>query len=79
MEKSFTEDAPILSKYRNPATKVDQATADETALRSKRLLKEKIRSQGRVKPVMGNEQYERDLVLIATKGVVQLFNTVSEF
>ena len=28
---------------------------------------------------MGNEQYERELVLIATKGVVQLFNTVSEF
>ena len=30
-------------------------------------------------PKRGEEDHERSLVLIATKGVVQLFNTVSEF
>ena len=35
--------------------------------------------QGRVIPSRNEEQHERSLVLIATKGVVQLFNTVSDF
>ena len=35
--------------------------------------------QGRIIPSRGDEQHERNLVLIATKGVVTLFNTVSEY
>ena len=35
--------------------------------------------QGRKVPDRTEEKHERSLILIATKGVVQLFNTVSEF
>ena len=35
--------------------------------------------QGRKVPSRDEDKHERSLVLIATKGVVQLFNTVSDF
>ena len=35
--------------------------------------------QGRKVPSRDDEKHERSLVLVATKGVVQLFNTVSDF
>lgn len=34
---------------------------------------------GRHIPTVDDEDHERELQIIATKGVVQLFNTVSEF
>ena len=34
---------------------------------------------GRSIPDAKEEEYERELQVIATKGVIQLFNTVSEF
>jgi hypothetical protein len=42
-------------------------------------LKEKQRLQGFKIPTVDEEDYEKELVRIATKGVVELFNTVSEF
>ena len=48
-------------------------------MKAKQQLKDKIRRQGRTMPKQGEEQHERSLMLIATKGVVQLFNSVSEF
>ena len=35
--------------------------------------------QGRALPKQGDDQRERELMRIATKGVVELFNTVAEF
>ena len=85
-QKSFEEDTkqksesePILSKYKAPSTKADKQIAEEEEERKKRVLKEKQRMQGKVIPSRGDEQHERNLVLIATKGVVTLFNTVSEY
>lgn len=37
------------------------------------------KKQGRHIPCQQDEERERELAIIATKGVVQLFNTVSEF
>ena len=48
-------------------------------LRKKRIETEKKRMQGRKVPSREDEKHERALVLVATKGVVQLFNTVSDF
>ena len=70
---------PILSKYKAPTVKADAVILNEEQERKKRVLKEKQRVKGRIIPKRGEEEHERSLVLIATKGVVQLFNTVSEF
>jgi len=48
-------------------------------LKKKKLEKEKIRLMGRHIPTADDEDHERELAIIATRGVVQLFNTVSEF
>ena len=77
--KEDKTDEPILSKYKKPMTKADEAKLQEKKEKANRLLKEKQRIQGRNKPILGEEDHERSLMLIATKGVVQLFNTVSEF
>lgn len=81
--KNFTEDhtaaAPILSKYKGPINKAEDAIREEELERAKKIAKEVIHSQGRKLPQRGEEDYERNLVLVATRGVVQLFNTVSEY
>ena len=51
----------------------------EAELRKKRIIKEQIRLMGRHIPTAEDEDHERELQIIATKGVVQLFNTVAEF
>ena len=77
--KEDGDDETILSKYKAPAARADNSNRTELEEKKKRALKEKQRSIGRKVPSRGNEDHERGLVLIATKGVVQLFNTVSEF
>jgi hypothetical protein len=68
-----------LSKYRKPAADAERERKDEEVARLRRIKKEKQRLQGRVLPRKDDEDHERTLVRMATKGVVQLFNTVSEF
>ena len=58
---------------------MEQDNIVEEEQRLARVAKEKQRQQGRVIPSRNEEKYERNLVLIATKGVVQLFNTVSDY
>lgn len=70
---------PILAKYKRPSKEVTQENLKEAELRKKRLEKEKIRLMGRHIPTADDEEHERELAIIATRGVVQLFNTVSEF
>ena len=70
---------PILSKYKAPINKAEEALRQEDLLKAKKLEKEKIRMQGRKIPKAIEQEYERSLMLVATKGVVQLFNSVSEF
>ena len=45
----------------------------------KRAAKEQIKLMGRHIPTVDDEEQERELQIIAAKGVVQLFNTVAEF
>jgi len=47
--------------------------------REQKLRKEMQRAQGRKVPDVKDEEHERNLVRLATKGVVELFNTVREF
>ena len=70
---------PILAKYKRPSKEVTEEQRKESELRQKRLEKEKIRLMGRHIPTGEDEEHERELQIIATRGVVQLFNTVSEF
>ena len=85
-------DEPILAKYKRPAKEVTEEQTKENELKQKRLDKEKLRLMGRHIPTAADEEHERELAIIATKGgmtfvpltflitlVVQLFNTVSEF
>lgn len=70
---------PILAKYKRPSKEVTEENKKEAELRKKRLEKEKIRLMGRHIPTGDDEEHERELAIVATRGVVQLFNTVSEF
>lgn len=52
---------------------------DKDKDRKRRLLQGKLRTMGRVIPSKDDLEKERELQIIATKGVVQLFNAVAEF
>lgn len=41
--------------------------------------KEKAKHMGRVMPRLDQEEHERELMRIATKGIVELFQTVADF
>lgn len=58
---------------------MDAKIAQEEADNKKRLLKEQRRLMGRLLPTKGENEHERALQIIATKGVVQLFNAVAEY
>ena len=58
---------------------IEEAKAVEDEAHKKRLLKEKQRLMGRRIPTKAENEHERDLQIIATKGVVQLFNAVADF
>jgi hypothetical protein len=68
-----------LAKYKRPGKEVTEEQRKESELRQKRLEKERIRLMGRHLPTVDDEDHERELQIVATKGIVQLFNTVSEF
>ena len=70
---------PILAKYKRPSKEVSEEQRRESEMRAKRAEKERVRLMGRHIPTGEDEAHERELQIIATKGVVQLFNTVSEF
>ena len=63
-------DEPILSKYKRPAKEVSEDQRRENELRLKRLEKEKLRLMGRRIPTADDEEHERELQIIATRGVV---------
>lgn len=88
IEGEGNDQQPILAKYKRPAKEVTAELKKENELKQKRLEKEKIRLMGRHLPTVEDEDHERELQVVATKGginlaliliVVQLFNTVSEF
>ena len=73
------QDEPILAKYKKRSREVEEERKASEDLAKKRALKEKQRLMGRVLPTRLDNDHERELQIIATKGVVQLFNAVSEF
>ena len=68
-----------LAKYKKKQRDLDTKKAEEDAAHRKRQQKEERRLMGRLMPTKAEADYERDLQIIATKGVVQLFNAVSEY
>lgn len=86
MAKKITEpgdDAPgedvVLAKYKKKGRDLDAMNAADAEAHKKRVLKEQQRLMGRVLPSKTDYEHERSLQIIATKGVVQLFNAVEEF
>ena len=69
----------ILAKYKKKSRDLDEAKAKEDTERKKAILKEKQRLMGRRIPTKADAEKERGLAIVATKGVVQLFNAVAEF
>ena len=68
-----------LSKYKKKTREADEKIAKEDEEQKKRIKKEQQRLLGRVIPTKSEMEHERSLQIIATKGVVQLFNAVAEF
>ncbi len=77
-EKPVTAE-PVLAKYKKKARDIEASKIKDEKDRRKRALKEKQRLMGRVMPSKTDMEHERELQIIATKGVVQLFNAVAEF
>lgn len=73
-EKSVAGAAPtgetILAKYKKKARDLDEMKAKEDMERKKAALKEKQRLMGRRIPTKDDAEKERNLAIIATKGVV---------
>ena len=69
----------VLVKYKKKERDLEEQKAKDDAEHKKRILKEKQRLMGRRIPTKDDNEHERELQIIATKGVVQLFNAVAEF
>ena len=63
------EDVTLL-KYKKKARDLDEKLALEDADHKKRILKEQRRLLGRLLPTKADNEHERSLQIIATKGVV---------
>jgi hypothetical protein len=73
LSKKIDEDKqeqPILAKYKRPAKEVTEEQRKENELKAKRAAKERLRLMGRHIPTVDDEPHERELQIIATKGVV---------
>jgi hypothetical protein len=68
---------PILSKNLRPFKNLAKSLEEQKSKKEKLLTSEKLRKQGRVFPSLDENEYEKNLQMIATKGVVRLFNAVS--
>jgi 5'-3' exonuclease len=68
-----------LSNYKKPARLAMQEKKAEDREMKKRIAKERQRLIGRVIPTKLEYEAERELQIVATRGVIQLFNAVSEF
>jgi len=78
MNKKVDQEDPVLSKYKKPVTDLDLATLKEKEEQKKRREKEVKKQQGYHKPTKEDEERERELAIVATRGLVTLFNSVSE-
>ncbi|XP_046862492.1 RRP15-like protein isoform X2 [Xenia sp. Carnegie-2017] len=79
LTKQIPEDKPVvLSKYKKVETERKQK--QEEILKQKLITQEKheAREKNHVKPAPSNDEKERNLKRIATKGVVKLFNAVNK-
>jgi hypothetical protein len=68
---------PILSKNKRPFKLLEKEKKQTRETKVKHANNLKIRQQGRVYPSTSQNDYERTLQMIATKGVVRLFNAVA--
>ena len=69
----------MLSKYKKKSRDLDASIAQTETETKKRLAKEAARLLGRILPSKSEYEHERSLQIVATKGVVQLFNAVADF
>ena len=75
-EKEGDEKCPILSKNSRPFKLLEKEKKRERDEKNRLHEKDQVRKQGRCLPCKEEAQYERNLQMIATKGVVRLFNAV---
>lgn len=66
-----------MSKNFRPFKLLEKERLKEKEMKLRLVVKDKIRRQGRTIPSKEENDYERNLQMIATKGVVRLFNAVS--
>ena len=78
-EEGQVQDNTVLVKYKKKERDIEERKAEEDAELKKRQAKERQRLMGRRLPTKDDNEHERELQIIATKGVVQLFNAVAEF
>ena len=71
------KECPILSRNSRPFKLIEKERKEEKEKRTKILEKEQRHQQGRSFPSLETHEYEKNLQIIATKGVVRLFNAVS--
>ena len=68
LDEEAVDAAPILSKYKKPAKEASEELKREQQEKAKRLEKEKLRLMGRHLPSAVDEERERELQIIATRG-----------
>jgi len=67
-DKVAETEGPILAKYKRPAKEVNEEKKRDNELRLKKIEKERIRIMGRRIPTANDEEKERELQIIATRG-----------
>lgn len=65
---SLASEGPILAKYKKPAKEVSEEKKKEHEMKLKKQEKERVRIMGRHIPTVGDEERERELQIIATRG-----------
>jgi len=71
------EDCPILSRNYRPFKLLEKERKEIKDKKDRMVQSEQKRLQGRLFPTKDDNEYEKSLQMIATKGVVRLFNAVS--
>ena len=69
-EDGQPQDNTVLVKYKKKERDIEEKKAEEDAELKKRQAKEKQRLMGRRLPTKDDNEHERELQIIATKGVV---------
>ena len=68
----------MLAKYTKPEKDIEKENLKEREEASRRKENLQKKKRGQHKPCKEDEEAERELAIVATRGVVELFNSVSQ-